>query len=259
MLLPGSALPLRAWQLDQRRRYPEWWVGVLVGAAWLVLLIAHRGHLLPRLPFIDPAGDGHRHGTEATSDPGSSFGYDLWYWALMSIAMMVPVTFPALRYVVLNSFPYRRTRALAVFLIAFNAIWIGLGLGTLIVVRAMRTELGVSGTDLIVVGLIWATFWQLTPIKRRALIACGRAVPLRPIGRKADISCARYGAQQGWRCIRSCGPLMGLMALAGHTAMIWMVGLTAYVIVEEVSEQGLKLLQPSAVILAIVLTGVIVA
>lgn len=235
-----------------RRQYPEWWVGVLIAAAWLALLVTHRGHVLPRIPFTDPVGVGH-HGTHTTGGLGSGFGDDARHWSLMSVAMMAPITFPALRYVVLNSFPYRRTRAQAIFLIACTSVWIGFGLGVWIAARAIRTNLGVSGSDLMMVGLVCATFWQLTPIKRRALIACSRAVPLRPVGRRADASCARYGAQQGWRCIRSCGPLMAVMVVAGHVALLWMVILTAYVVIEEQSESGLKVLQPSAAVLAVLL------
>lgn len=254
MLVP--ALAVREWQVGQRRRYPEWWVGVLVAAAWLVVLIDHRGGVLPRIPFMDSSsGVAQHHRTGGTASVESDLGSDLWYWTVMSIAMMAPVTFPALRYVVLNSFAHRRTRAQAVFLLAFGAIWVGIGLVLLISIRTIRADLDVSGRVLLVVGLGWAAFWQLTPVKRRALIACGRAVPLRPAGIRADVSCARYGAQQGWRCVRSCGPLMALMVLAGHAALLWMLMLTAYVIVEERSEYGLKLLPPSATVLAMLLVG----
>jgi predicted metal-binding membrane protein len=97
-----------------------------------------------------------------------------------------------------------------------------------------------------------AAIWQLTRTKRRALFACRRTVPLPPVGRRADAGCARFALLQGWRCVVSCWALMLIMLMVGHAGLIWMVVLTALILVEELTRLGRRLLRPSAAALAFV-------
>jgi predicted metal-binding membrane protein len=104
---------------------------------------------------------------------------------------------------------------------------------------------------LLVAALGGAAAWQLTPWKRRALFACRRTVPLPPLGRKADLACLRYGAQQGRRCILSCWPIMVVMAVAGHVHLLGMVVLAGLVVVEELPLVGWRWSRRAAVGLAV--------
>lgn len=44
-----------------------------------------------------------------------------------------------------------------------------------------------------------AAGWQLSPYKRRAVLACRQTVPLPPLGRRADAAAVRFGRRPGWR------------------------------------------------------------
>src|SRR3712207_7761080 len=48
------------------------------------------------------------------------------------------------------------------------------------------------------------------------------------------------------RCVVACWPVMTAMALVDHHAVVWMVGLTALLIAEELPLIGWRLLRPSA-------------
>jgi predicted metal-binding membrane protein len=192
-----------------------------------------------------------------TDHPSPNFGMEFSDWSLMAIAMMVPVALPALQFTALNSLRFRRGRAMLMFLIAYIAIWIAFGIIALTGDRLIRAGLGVSEIVLLAYALVLAAFWQVSGPKRRALIACGRSVPLRPTGIRADISCARYGLQQAWRCLRSCWALMLVMVAAGPAGLVWMVGLSVLIAVEELSSSGLRIQRSSAVVMAVAGAGVL--
>jgi predicted metal-binding membrane protein len=149
----------------------------------------------------------------------------------MSLSMMVPVTMPAIRHVGLNSIRRRRHWAMAVYVTAYLTVWVAFGALALLFVRASRAA-GVDERQFIVFTLSLATAWQLTPSKRRAIVACRRTVALPPAGWRADLACARFGVYQAWRCIVACWPLMLLMAAIGHELGLMMV-LTTIVVAEE--------------------------
>jgi predicted metal-binding membrane protein len=241
----GSRFSFGGWHASHRRRFPEWWVSLPVVVAWLALAVMHRHQV-----WWSPGSGAHHH---APSEPGLS--RELGTWAVMTVAMMAPVTPPALRYVVLNSFPWRRNRALVIFLMSFVGVWLAFGFALIPAVWAVRDGLHVSGQWLTIAGLAVAVPWQMSGTKRRALIACGRAIPLRPEGRLADKSCAEYGLQQAWRCIKSCWALMFLMLTVAHGGFgfVWMIAISIFVAAEELHPQRLRLQQPSAATLAILL------
>lgn len=173
----------------------------------------------------------------------------------MSVAMMVPVTLPALRHVGLNSFAYRRRRSMLVYAATYVGLWVVFGIVAL-TAHLVLLRAGVDSRLLLASTLGVAAGWQLTRFKRRAVLRCRRTVALPPVGLRADAACGRFALAQGWRCVVSCWALMAVMAVVGHVHLLAMVALTVLVLVEELTLLGRRLLQPSAVALA--LAGLIV-
>jgi predicted metal-binding membrane protein len=209
---------------------PEWRVAVLVLSAWLALLAGvgmHRTHL----------GSGHSPFGVLAGLPG---------WSVMVVAMMVPVTLPAVRYVGLNSMRRRRQRAMAVYTVVYVWAWALLGVTVLGTDHLIREHLGLGDRVLLALTLAVAAAWQLTRAKRRALFACGRTVPLPPYGVRADLGCVRYALLQAWRCIRSCWALMLVMVAVGPSSLAWMVAMTALVAAEELTVRGRRVTRPAA-------------
>jgi predicted metal-binding membrane protein len=232
---PSSSL--RDWQAIYRRRHPEWWVGLLIAFSWIAMIARHGGNVSVFRSMTD--------------HPSPGFGLALSDWALMMFAMMVPVALPALHFTALNSLRFRRGRAMLIFLVTYTVIWIAFGIVALAGDRLIRAVLHVSEGVLLAYALTLAAFWQVSGPKRRALIACGRSVPLRPTGTRADISCARYGFQQAWRCIRSCWALMLVMVAAGPAVLAWTIGLSVLIAMEELSPSGLRIQRLSAIVLVV--------
>lgn len=169
--------------------HPEWWVTGTVAVDWLVLLARH--------PLTAPAGAGH-HGAASTG---------ISEWALMAVAMMVPMALPAVRHVAHNSIRRRRQGAMVLYLLAYVAVWVGFGavvLGALWLTGAGQSWGAVGpardGRLLIASLLLIAAAWQLSRTKRRAILSCRRTVPLPPQGRRADVACLRMGLWHGRRC-----------------------------------------------------------
>jgi predicted metal-binding membrane protein len=174
-------------------------------------------------------------------------------WLLMSFAMMVPATLPAVRHVALNSIDARRARAMTLYVAAYLAVWGLFGVVAFALFGVSRTLFGFATTDrvLLAIVLVIATVWQLTRIKRRAIVACKRTVPLPPDGLRADRACMRFGMMQAWRCLLACWPLMLLMAAMPHPhPLLPMIALTAIVLVEERARNRDRLIVPIAGVLA---------
>jgi predicted metal-binding membrane protein len=203
--------------------HSQWWVAGGTAVAWLVLAFTGRsaGHHTMSLPA----------------------------WILMCVAMMTPLTLPAVRHLHRNSIRVRRRRAIGLFLVAYHGIWIAFG--ALLLGSAAVLELHMLAPQWIAVTLLGvATVWQLTRAKRQALRACRRTIPLPPQGRKADIACVRFGAQQGWRCVVSGWPLMALMALVPLPLAV-MAAAAAWMYAEECTRLGRESVRQAAALFAV--------
>jgi predicted metal-binding membrane protein len=213
---------------------PEWRAAAVSAAAWLALLAGLGMH-------PTPVGMHHAPLDPIAGLPG---------WSLMVVAMMVPVTLPAVRYVGLNSMRGRRQRAMALYTAVYVGVWVLFGITALGTDHLLSVHLGVGDRVLLALALAVAAGWQLTRAKRRALFACGRTVPLPPAGRRADAGCVRFALLQAWRCVRSCWAIMLVMVVVCHAGLAWMVALTALVVAEELTIRGRRLTRPAAALLA---------
>lgn len=242
---------------------PEWPFAVVVALAWVALLAGvgwhgdEAGHGGPGISAVEPAAPQHAHarpGVAPADGPSQEPGGllpALPGWTLMSVAMMAPVTLPAVRHVGLNSIRRRRQWAMCLYLTVYVAVWVAFGAIALTGTGLARQALGVDARVLLALALAAAAAWQLTRAKRRALLGCQRTVPLPPTGLRADAGCARFALRQGWRCVTSCWALMLVMAVAGHSSLVWMAALTALTMAEELTLLGRRLLRPSAVALTL--------
>jgi predicted metal-binding membrane protein len=223
-------------------RHPEFPVLLFSAAAWLFLLaqafaragapMAHLDHGNAMFPFPDRW-------------PALLVG-----WFVMVAAMMFPSLVPQVRLVALRSFWMRRRRAIALFLAGYCAVW---------VLYAVLAELLLAGLQqassplfryLVPFSLLLAAIWQLTPQKRRSLVACHFTMPLAPAGWRADRDCSHYGVRTAWHCLVSCWALMLLCAFAGHT--LWaMLVVTLISLSERIVRRPRRLLFAAAIFCAV--------
>lgn len=226
-----------------RWRHPEWAAALVAVTAWGLLVAHHAGGV----------GDHHAGSTDGGYS-GAGLVITVGAWLSMTVAMMVPAVLPAVRHVALNSLRHRRQRAVALFLGGYLAVWAVFGVVVIPLVDAARRAVDPrpDGNALLVVALVVAAAFELTGVKRRALRACHRTVPLPPRGRRADAACARYGLRNGMACLAGCWAFMLTMVVAGHSGFLLMVLVTAVVTAEKVAVRGTQLGPHAAAALAAV-------
>lgn len=162
--------------------------------------------------------------THAVHEWGLAF---LGSWLLMLAAMMTPLLIPVLRHVHARSLPRRRARAVALVVAAYAAAWTAGGVVLTAVATALRAVAPVGGAA-IVVGLVVAVAWQLSPAKQRCLNRCHAHPAVRAFGHAADLAALRTGAQHARWCFGSCWALMLLPLLVTTSHVLAMVPVTLW-------------------------------
>ncbi len=162
-------------------------------------------------------------------------GLSLLDWMLMVAGMMLPLVFDHLRVAAARSLWPRRHRAMVAFLCGYAGVslLVGLALSSLVTVTGIMAH-GGGPPWAVAAALGLAAAWQLSPLKRRALSACHRTVPLAPRGWRADRDCVWYGWTIGRTCFVSCAGLMLACVVAGHSLPA-MLAATAVARAERVS------------------------
>jgi predicted metal-binding membrane protein len=221
--------------------HPEIFVLGLSAIAWTLLFAPGAQHLpfsmrmastsTPmRMPDMSPS-------MHMPSEVGATIagGWTVPTFTLMVIAMMLPASSASIRSVAARSLWRRRNRAVAVWTLGYAAVWL-LGGAAILGARTIALDTGVlhPGALPLVIGLLLAAVWQLTPTKQLALNGCHRTRPLAPSGIRADRDCTLYGLAIGRDCIVSCGPMMAAMTLGTRNELVLMVAITTVVLVERV-------------------------
>jgi predicted metal-binding membrane protein len=153
-------------------------------------------------------------------------------WAMMSVAMMLPTALPAVRHVAVNSLYWRRRRAVVEFLAVFLGIWAIFGA---VVLDTLTSQKPAGSAAVLAAALALAALWQLTPLKRRALLACHRPQALPPHGWRATAGVARFGLRNGGACLASCWAMMLAVAVVSSARLTWMAMLTGLIVVEKLN------------------------
>ncbi|GAA3220216.1 hypothetical protein GCM10010488_20310 [Oerskovia jenensis] len=254
-------------------RRPEWPVLVAAAVAWIVLLgpwlwtpgPGARGPGPTVAHHASPGGAATAGWADAWLDPASfatgwagvaqgvGSGAAAWgHWGLMVVAMMLPGLVPSVRHAAFASPRRRRHRTTALFVGAYLALWMIVGLGVTLVVGLLRP--GVMAAAAV---LVAASAWELTPVVRRALARCHRSVPLGIEGRTADVAALRFGWFHARACVITCAPFMVALTFAGHP--LWLtLGIATVTCLQKLGADAERWVHPVVVLgalSAVVLVG----
>ena len=151
-------------------------------------------------------------------------------WALMLTAMMAPLVIPALRQVHARSLRSRRWRAVSLVTVAHAAVWTVAGIVLLAVASALRSVTGHADLA-VLLGLVAALSWQLSPLKQYCLNRHCAHPPISSFGSAADRDALRFGSTHAAWCLGSCWALMlvSLLAPAWHVAVMLVVSVWMWV------------------------------
>ena len=151
-------------------------------------------------------------------------------WALMLTAMMAPLLIPALRHVRARSLRSRRWRVVSLVTVAHAAVWTVGGIVLLAVASALRSVTGHADLT-VLLGLVAALSWQLSPLKQYCLNRHCAHPPISSFGSAADRDALRFGATHAAWCLGSCWALMlvSLLAPAWHVAVMLVVSVWMWV------------------------------
>lgn len=151
-------------------------------------------------------------------------------WALMLTAMMAPLLIPALRHVRARSLRSRRWRAVSLVTVAHAAVWTVGGIVLLAVASALRSVTGQPALA-VLLGLVAAQTWQLSPLKQYCLNRHCAHPPISSFGSAADRDALRFGGTHAAWCLGSCWALMlvSLLAPAWHVAVMLVVSVWMWV------------------------------
>ncbi|MDQ6828702.1 MAG: DUF2182 domain-containing protein [Gemmatimonadota bacterium] len=176
-----------------RWHHPEWWLLTAALMAWLA--IARASHPSSHQMSVDPAT-----------------------MLLMVVAMMLPLSLPNARHVGLSSLWHRRQRAIAWFAAGYLVVAL---LTELVMVRSwMLLDPIIGSTAALILAVVAATVWEVSPIKQRLLRRCEYTMPLAPSGWRAGRDCVRYGARIGLTCVAMCWALMLVCVTAPHAGVV---------------------------------------
>jgi predicted metal-binding membrane protein len=195
------------------------WLLAPSAAAWLALLWRSAGQhslvlcLAPRATLLEGFFANMAAGF-AVIAPGR------WAaeWALMIVAMMLPLLVPMVRHVAARSFATQRERSVGLFVASYALVWLAAAAASSVALVALRAAFFAIGlaawTGLISCAL--AAGWQLSAAKVRAVNRCHGTVALRPWAPHAGRDAIGFGLLHGTRCVRACLPVMVLPLAGGH-------------------------------------------
>ncbi len=149
----------------------------------------------------------------------------------MVLAMMAPLLAVPMTHLWTRSLARRRLRAMALFSLAYAAVW-----------TAAMTVLAIAAAGLAVLGIGWvaalalasalAALWQSTPARQGSLNRCHRLPRLGAFGWVADRDCLAYGFTSGLWCVGACWTLMLLPMFVERGHFLAMLAVMTFLLVE---------------------------
>jgi len=172
-------------------------------------------------------------------------GMAIVMWSVMMVAMMVPSAVP-MTLIFARIQKHRRSigqkaTPVALFVAGYVVVWTAWSVGAAVLQWALQSllvmnhELVLQSGSLAGVFLIVAGIYQLTPWKGRCLVHCQS-----PMGffmtkwREGWAGALGMGIRHGAYCVGCCWALMGLLFVVGVMNVLWVAGLTAYVVLEKI-------------------------
>jgi predicted metal-binding membrane protein len=207
----------------------------LIVGAWLVILVAQ--------------GTGHasllHHHWLIEDGPPLWLGIPLFLvaWLVMTAAMMLPASLPAIRAFGQRTWP-RPGFAIATFLGVFAVAWTGFGflafLGDVVVHHLVHETPWLEARPWLVEGgvIALAGAYQFAPSKRAGLAACRHPARLMAESSSRGPVAFRLGLEHGLACLASSWALMLLMFAAGFANLAWMAILTGVMVYETIGRHG---------------------
>jgi predicted metal-binding membrane protein len=187
-------------------------------------------------------------------------------WWVMMIAMMTPSAAPMIllyarvaRHGSEGATPQPALAPGAAFAGGYLACWLGFSVLAVAIQFALEA-LGLldgmtmwSVNEWLTGGLFLATaLYQLSPIKAACLDHCrSPAAFLARNRRPGRLGAFRMGLIHGAHCVGCCWVLMLLLFAAGVMNLVWIAGLTAFVLVEKLLPFGARLVPATAALLAV--------
>jgi len=186
-------------------------------------------------------------------------GAFLAVWLVMIGAMMLPTAVPMVRLfgVVTARAPGPAVARLA-FLAGYLAVWTAFAVLALVADQAVQALVAgwawlAARPDLLLgTTLLLAGAFQFSPLKNACLTACRN-----PVGflwqhyRRGASGAWRVGLRHGVSCLGCCWALMLVMVVTGVGSLVWMVGLTAVMVIEKTAPRGARLVVPVGVVLLV--------
>ena len=173
-------------------------------------------------------------------------------WTLMVGAMMLPTVVPLARLFALVSAraPHPRRARLALYA-GYLALWTAFAPLALLGDAAVHATVdrwpwGAERPGLVLgAALVLAGAYQFSRLKDACLTACRSPVPVlaQHYGRGARAA-LRLGVRHGLSCLGCCWALMLVMFATGVGSLLWMLGLTAVMVVEKTTRWGPRLVAP---------------
>jgi predicted metal-binding membrane protein len=147
-------------------------------------------------------------------------------WALMLVAMMLPLLAAPVGHIHSRSFTNRRSRSIVLFMVGYFTVWMIVGAVLVFLAAAMRMA---TTHPMLTIGLgvIGVSIWEFSPYKQHTLNR-GHVHPSHSaFGVAADWDALHFGITHAWWCVGSCWALMLLLMLfpAGHMILMMIVSL----------------------------------
>jgi len=221
-------------RIDRDRAILLGGVAAITGVAWLYMV-----RMVDRMPA---AGQAHSH---AAMQVGSLFVM----WVVMMVAMMLPATLP---YVFAFSAEQRRRQAdrmpvvpAAFFIAGYFSLWTAFSGACAVLQQVLHEKAllspAMSATSSVFSGavLIAAGAYQWTPMKNACLRHCRSPLTfLLSEWREGKAGAFRMGAGHGLFCIGCCWLLMMLPFAAGVMNLLWMAGITVFLLLEKAAPKA---------------------
>ena len=228
-------------------------LAILTALAWAYTLWSAGTMGMGGMPV--PNGSAMDMGISAALEPafkpwtGVEFVAVFVMWAVMMVGMMTPSAAPMILVYARvgrqasQDRPFRATGSFAAgYLLAWTAFSVAATLGQWLLERAaLLTHMMTPASDLVgAVVLVAAGLFQWIPLKDACLRHCQS-----PLGfimqygfRRDPLASLRLGFRHGLYCVGCCWALMALLFVGGVMNVVWIAGLTIFVLLEKIVPLG---------------------